>query len=108
MDIKWIIEQVTRGGVYAVAFAVIYLTYEGIRPLSNRIDQTATMLNTRLDKVVSVMDREVIPVINELKKGRLRGPDIKPLTTLVSNLSSRVSSLETEQKQTIRFVTAAL
>jgi hypothetical protein len=57
-------------------------------------------LNTRIDQVVTVMNREVIPVINELKKERVPGPEIKPLADISRQLNQALTALETQGRRT--------
>jgi len=47
-----------------------------------------------------VMNREVIPVVNELKKKPLPGPEIKPITELSQQLNSAIALLEEQKKKT--------
>ncbi len=81
-----IIGPIFQGLPGAVVIGIGYLLF--ILPVSNRVDH-----------VVAVMNREVIPIINELKKERLPGPEIRPLTELSQKLSQVLSSLENQERR---------
>jgi len=62
-------------------------------------------MNTRVERVVDVMNREVLPVINELKKGTpMPNVDIKPLA---EDISRAIAALE-DQGQRVKVMQAGL
>src|SRR5881396_2461479 len=75
-----IIPSLIQGSPTAVVVAIVYFLF--VQPMS-----------TRLDKVVDVMNREVIPIVNELKKKPLPGPEIKPLVELIENQRAKTEQV---------------
>jgi hypothetical protein len=73
-------------GAIVIGVALIFF----VQPVSNRVD-----------RVVDAMNREVIPIINELKKKSMPVPELKPLAEL-SDQVSKVTVALADQSQRVR------
>lgn len=98
MDWGKLLGSLLQGAPTAIVIGLALVFF--IQPVSTRVDQVETRIGGRLDQLVAVMNREVIPIINDLKKGMLPGPEIKPLAALSQRLDDVLSSLETQVKTT--------
>jgi len=90
-----LVSSLLQGTPTALVIGVVFLWF--VQPMG-----------TRMDRMVDVMNREVIPAINELKKGKpLPGLDIKPLAELRQEVSKASAALE-DQGQRVKAIQAGL
>lgn len=89
-----VIGSLLQGTPTALVVGIVFLLF--VQPM-----------NSRIENVVTIMNREVIPVINELKRQQLPGPEIKPMAEISRQLTQALAALETQEKRA-RAIEAAI